>query len=75
MLKDVRIAAVAVDTQPGRQAENLEKISVWAGKAASSGARLVLFQELSLSGFIPNHPTGDHDSWLREALQLGRRMA
>lgn len=75
MLKDVRIAAVAVDTQPGRRAENLEKISVWAGKAASSGARLVLFQELSLSGFIPNHPTGDHDSWLREALQLGRRMA
>ncbi len=75
MLNNVRIAAAAVDTQPGQFADNLEKISAWTGKAASSGAQLVLFQELSLSGFIPNHPTQNHDAWLREALQFGRMTA
>jgi N-carbamoylputrescine amidase len=75
MLNNVRIAAVAVDTKPGQVAENLDKIDVWTAKAASAGAQLVLFQELSLSGFIPNHPTQNHDAWLREALQVGRTIA
>ena len=75
MQNDVRIAAVSVDTQPGDLSGNLQKIANWARKAASEGAQLVLFQELSLSGFIPNHPTGNHDRWLREALQIGRKAA
>jgi len=75
MLNTVRIAAVAVDAKPGRIAENLDKIAAWTAKAAAAGAQLVLFQELSLTGFIPNHPTGDHDSWLREALRFGRESA
>jgi predicted amidohydrolase len=75
MLDVVRIASVAVDTQPGQTNRNLEKIERWTRTAASAGARLVLFQELSLSGFIPNHPPGDHNAWLREALQIGRRIA
>ncbi|WP_422924944.1 carbon-nitrogen hydrolase family protein [Singulisphaera sp. PoT] len=75
MIKNVRIAAIAVDTQPGRLAENLEKISAWTRKAVEAGAQLVLFQELSLTGFIPNHPVGDHNAWLREALSLGQEMA
>jgi N-carbamoylputrescine amidase len=75
MLNPLRIAAVAVDSQPGRVEENLKGIASWVGRAASAGARLVLFPELSLTGFIPNHPTGDHDAWLREALRFGRRTA
>lgn len=75
MIDQVRIAAAAVDSQPGRPTENLDKIADWTGKAASAGAQLVLFPELSLSGFIPNHPTGNHDQWLREALQIARRIA
>ena len=75
MLNNVRIAAVAVDTQPGNLVQNLKKISHWTQKAVSAGAQLVLFQELSLSGFIPNHPTGHHDKWLREALLFGQKMA
>ncbi|MFO1022475.1 MAG: carbon-nitrogen hydrolase family protein [Planctomycetales bacterium] len=76
MMQDqVRVAAVSVDTKPGEIEENLEKISAWAGKAHQAGAGLVLFQELSLSGFIPNHPLGNHDKWLREALQIGRKVA
>ena len=75
MLDEVRIAAVSVDTQPGDLAGNIAKISHWSQKAAAAGAHLVLFQELSLSGFIPNHPTGNHDKWLREALQIGWKNA
>lgn len=75
MLDNVRVAAVAVDTQPGALAGNLAKIDWWAKEAAAAGAQLVLFQELSLSGFIPNHSTGNHDAWLREALQIGRKLA
>jgi predicted amidohydrolase len=75
MLNQVRVAAIAVDTQPEKLNENLEKISHWTTKAAEAGAQLVLFQELSLCGFIPNHPTGNHDQWLRQALLAGGRMA
>lgn len=75
MLNQVRVAAVAVDTRPGELSENLHKISHWTKRAAAAGAQLVLFQELSLSGFIPNHPVGNHDKWLREALQIGRQIA
>jgi predicted amidohydrolase len=47
----------------------------WAARAVGEAARLVLFPELSLTGFIPNHPTGQHERWLREALATARRVA
>lgn len=75
MLDTVRVAAVAVDCQPGQTNENLEKIEHWTARAASEGAQLVLFPELSLSGFVPNHPVGDHNRWLREALLAVRQTA
>ena len=75
MLEHVRIAAVAVDSKPGETEANLGKIDDWAARAADEGAGLVLFQELSLTGFVPNHPTGNHDEWLRRALLAARRMA
>jgi predicted amidohydrolase len=61
MQGQVRVAAAAVDSQPGRTEENLAKIAEWTTRAASQGAQLVLFPELSLTGFIPNHPIGDHE--------------
>ncbi len=75
MKQTVRVAAVAVDTCPSCIAENLEKIDYWAGRAAADGAQLVLFPELSLTGFIPNHPTGNHEEWLKAALKTARTMA
>jgi predicted amidohydrolase len=75
MLDTVRLAAVSVDTKPGETAANLREIDDWSARAAAAGAVLVLFQELSLSGFIPNHPVGDHNRWLREALQAARKAA
>jgi predicted amidohydrolase len=75
MIENVKVAAVSVDSKTGEGGDNLKKISDWTEKAADSGAHLVLFQELSLSGFIPNHPAGDHDRWLRAALKKTRQMA
>src|SRR5262245_22055936 len=75
MLNRVRLAAVSVDTKPGELEANLRKIDQWSGCAAAEGAQLVLFQELSLCGFIPNHPVGDHSQWLREALKISSRIA
>lgn len=74
-MKDcVRIAAAAVESKPGEIAANLEKMDALCA-TASQGADLILFPELSLSGFVPNHPTGNHEAWLRSALHGARSMA
>ena len=75
MREHVRMAAVAVDSRPGDTDGNLSRISRWAVRARDAGAALVSFPELSLTGFIPNHPTGDHDAWLRKALAGARSLA
>jgi predicted amidohydrolase len=75
MLDNVRVAAVAVDTKPGELEQNLEKLALATVAAANDDAALILFPELSLTGFIPNHPQHDHQSWLREALLEARRLA
>jgi N-carbamoylputrescine amidase len=75
MLDVVRAAAVAVESRPGQTGENLRRIDDWAGRAADSGAHLVLFPELVITGFIPNHPLGNHDKWLRSALAIARQAA
>jgi predicted amidohydrolase len=75
MHESVRVAAASVDTRPGQLESNLEKIAHWTAQAAAAGAQLVLFPELSLTGFIPNHPRGDHEAWLRSALAEARRLA
>ena len=75
MQKQVRVAAAAVDSQPGRIEENIARIADWTARAADEGAELILFPELSLTGFLPNHPLGNHEEWLRQALQEARRSA
>lgn len=75
MREHVRMVGASVDAVPGDTIGNLDKISHWAVQAGNVGADLVLYPELSLSGFIPNHPIGDHDLWLREALAGARAMA
>ncbi|QDU81095.1 (R)-stereoselective amidase [Polystyrenella longa] len=75
MREQVQVAAVAVDTKPNDYQGNLERIDRWLKQTKQAGAELVLFQELSLTGFIPNHPTGDHEAWLRQALSIARQSA
>jgi N-carbamoylputrescine amidase len=75
MQDQVRVAAVAFDAAAAATAANLDRIGDHCRRAADEGAALVLFPELSITGFVPNHPTGDHASWLRDALQGARAMA
>jgi len=51
----MRIAVISNRNQPGYPRRNLADHIRWIGKAAGAGARLVLFPELSLSGYS----TGD----------------
>ncbi len=75
-MKDhVRVAAIAVDSKPGCTEANIEDIRRWSRRAAEHGAELVLFPELSVTGFLPNHPAGDHAQWLREVLKGAWDMA
>jgi len=71
----IRVAAINVESKPGETGRNLERIAAWADKAAAEGVELALFPELSLTGFIPNHPLSDHAAWMREAVAQARRVA
>jgi predicted amidohydrolase len=71
----VRVAAIPIESKPGQTEANLARIHTGCERAAREGAELVVFPELSLTGFVPNHPVGDHNAWLREALRGARRMA
>ncbi len=73
-MKPLKAAAAGVDSKPGETARNIEKIREVCERAAGQGVDLVLLPELSLTGFLPNHPTGDHAAWLHEAL-LGARQS
>jgi predicted amidohydrolase len=70
-----RVAAISVDNRPGDLAGNLSRIEAWCARAGDQGVQLALFPELSLCGFVPNHPLGDHAAWLRQSLAEVRRMA
>lgn len=68
MQTSVRVAAVSLDSKPGATEHNLDQIARLSSRAAGAGADLVLFPELSITGFLPNHPASHHTNWLREAL-------
>jgi N-carbamoylputrescine amidase len=75
MKSRVRVSAVSVDNHPGDLSGNIRRIGDWCARAAEDGADLVLFQELSLTGFLPNHPLQNHEDWLRRALTTARTLA
>lgn len=75
MREIVQAAAVPLNSASADIGLNLERIAQASRAAADAGAHLALFPELSLSGFIPNHPPGDHASWLRQALRAARHSA
>jgi predicted amidohydrolase len=69
MRDHVKVAAIPAESKPGCTEANIENIRSWSHRAAEQGANLVLFPELSVTGFLPNHPTGEHSQWLRDALK------
>ncbi len=75
MLDRLLVAAANCPSQPGATTRNIEQIVHLADRAANAHAKLVLFPELSLTGFLPNHPETNHAAWLRQALQFARSTA
>jgi predicted amidohydrolase len=75
MNQQVTVAAVAAHTRPGAISGNLDTMLAHCREAAAQGAELVLFPELSGTGFVPNHPEGNHAQWLQEVLAGAWRMA
>jgi predicted amidohydrolase len=75
MREFIKVAAISAGSRPGETPENLAMIGDWCRRAAEERAQVALFPELSLTGFIPNHPVGDHAEWLRQALSVARRVA
>lgn len=75
MKDQLTVAAVAADTKPGQIPGNLDKMLACCREAAARGAELVLFPELSATGFIPNHPGGSHARWLEQVLAGAWKMA
>jgi len=75
LLDRLSVAAANLSGQPGATSHNIDQMANAAARAAADGAKIVLFPELSLTGFLPNHPEGDHAKWLREALLLARGAA
>ncbi|MBM3766672.1 MAG: carbon-nitrogen hydrolase family protein [Acidobacteria bacterium] len=71
MIDSLRVAARTVASQPGRTSENVDRIAEYI----HGDAELFLFPELSITGFIPNHPESNHERWLREALAFARSIA
>ncbi len=71
----VRVAAAPLGCATGETNANLDRLEAAAHGAAEQGASLLLGPELCVTGFIPNHPVGNHAAWLAEALAGARRMA
>lgn len=71
----VRAAAIPLNSRSGDTEGNLERIAGASREAAEAGAQMALFPELSVCGFLPNHPVGDHAAWLRTALRAARQFA
>jgi NAD+ synthase (glutamine-hydrolysing) len=51
--RQLRVALAQVDTAVGDLAGNAELVSTWTAKAADDGAHLVVFPEMTLTGYPP----------------------
>lgn len=70
-----RAAAASVPSQPGEKKKNLELIRERCGELSRHSPRLILFPELSAVGFLPNHPTKEHQPWLFEGMRKVREWS
>jgi len=55
-VEDLKIAAVCMRSEPGRVERNLERMERLVLEASASGARLVCFPELSVTGYVLKRP-------------------
>jgi predicted amidohydrolase len=75
-MKDIRVAAVCMDSVPGRIDQNLGTIRSFISKAADQGAKIICFPELSVTGYVVEKPeTTCPPSLFREASDRILEMA
>ncbi|MFP4036219.1 MAG: nitrilase-related carbon-nitrogen hydrolase [Desulfobacteraceae bacterium] len=55
-MSKIRVAAACMFSQPGAWERNMESLDALAGRASEEGAQIVCFPELSLSGYVLDHP-------------------
>jgi N-carbamoylputrescine amidase len=51
-MKNLKVAAVTMESQPGEIEKNLRKVAYYAQEAVESGAEIICFPELCLSGYF-----------------------
>jgi predicted amidohydrolase len=73
--KPFKMAAASFVGVPGDKEGNLEKIAEICAELRKEKVSLVLFPELSISGFLPNHPVIEHEPWLRKGIKTVREWA
>jgi NAD+ synthase (glutamine-hydrolysing) len=67
--RQLRVAMAQVDTRVGDLAGNAELVGRWTGRAAGAGAHLVVFPEMTLTGYPPE------DLVLRESFARASEQA
>ncbi len=80
MNEEFLIALAQISTTPGRTGENLDRHLAASREAAARGARLVVFPELSVTGYLLNHGVDTAavtlgDGRLRPLLEASREIA
>jgi len=55
-MEDMRVAAVCMNSEPGQVNRNLDRIRSFVSQAARAGAQIVCFPELSVTGYVLEHP-------------------
>ena len=56
-MRDLKIAAVCMNSQPSEILRNLDQTESYVRKASQMDADIICFPELSITGYILNHPT------------------
>jgi N-carbamoylputrescine amidase len=59
MPKDIRIAAVTMNSRVGETAGNLQKIEQWVAAARDIGAGMACFPEMAVTGYHVREPMGE----------------
>ena len=55
-MKDIRVAAVCMDSVPGQIDQNLRTMRAFISKAAAQGVKIICFPELSVTGYVVEKP-------------------
>jgi N-carbamoylputrescine amidase len=56
-MKDLKIAAVCMNSEVGEIERNLDRTEAFVSRASDSGAHIICFPELSITGYVLKDPT------------------